>query len=267
MTLKEIQKMSLRILKDVDEFCQRYQINYSLGYGALIGAIRHKGFIPWDDDIDIIMTRKEYSRFISCFSNDKTIESKGLKLFAPELGNNYFFIARICDMNSTLVNKYYMWTDENVGIWIDLFVIDSYIEEKYKLYYEQNAKCIHSCCASVPFSFNYSILRNIKNLRWKVMCMGYNRLTEIHKYLLQIKQLPSFGTTFKVCNYASPYHYKDIHKKNIFERYIRVPFEDLEVSVIADYDKYLKTIYGDYMELPPLSKRKRGHTDNKYYWK
>ncbi len=121
MSLEDIQGVSLDILAAVDDFCTNKGIKYSLGYGGLIGAVRHKGPIPWDDDIDIIMERPEYDRFIKIFNQ---VGPNGLKLFAPELGNSYFSISRICDMSRTFVRKYYQWTDEETGVWIDVFPID-----------------------------------------------------------------------------------------------------------------------------------------------
>ena len=95
LTLEEIQSESLQILSVIDSFCTENNISYSLGYGALIGAVRHQGFIPWDDDIDILMTRPNYQRFIKLFSVDESIKKCGLKLFAPELGNCFFLISCI----------------------------------------------------------------------------------------------------------------------------------------------------------------------------
>ena len=140
LSLEEIQNESLRMLSIIDQFCIENGIQYSLGYGALIGAIRHKGFIPWDDDIDLIMTRPNYLRFVSLFNKDKTI-NRDLKLFAPELDNSYYNITHICDMRRTRVRKYYQWTDEDTGIWIDVFPIDSLPEDGGKQLRDQSKLC------------------------------------------------------------------------------------------------------------------------------
>lgn len=84
MTLREVQLFELDILKDVHEFCMANHINYSLAYGTLIGAIRHKGFIPWDDDIDIVMPRPDYDRFCRTYKSQA-----GYEIFSPIQGNSY----------------------------------------------------------------------------------------------------------------------------------------------------------------------------------
>ena len=97
MTTTDIQQVSLDILKDVHSFCQKEGIKYSLAYGTLIGAIRHKGFIPWDDDVDIMMTRPEYERFIRAYKS-----SNGYELL-PEGKDSMIAMARVYDRQKTQV--------------------------------------------------------------------------------------------------------------------------------------------------------------------
>ena len=103
MTLKEIQQVSLGILKDIHKFCVEHDIQYSLCYGTLLGAIRHKGFIPWDDDIDITMPRPEFDRFIKSYQSEK-----GYRLFAAENNDGDTEVsvpfARVCEMQRTFVD-------------------------------------------------------------------------------------------------------------------------------------------------------------------
>ena len=266
LSLHDIQQISKDILCTVDAFCNSHGVCYSLGYGALIGAIRHHGFIPWDDDIDIIMTRPEYEKFIRLFSADEEMHSKGLKLYSPELSNAYFGISRVCDMTRTIVEKYYQWTDDETGLWVDIFVIDALPVDKGQALRHQNQKCFHACGACAPFTMTLGIKRILKSIV-KRMVFGNDREKEINAYLELIKALPSFEGSNIVGNFSSPYKEKDIHDKSLFEEYMRTPFGDIEVSIIKKYDDYLRNIYGDYMQLPPLNKRKRGHSNSKYYWK
>lgn len=266
LTLEDIQQESKRILRIIDSFCIKSNISYSLGYGALIGAIRHKDCIPWDDDIDIIITRPNYNRLVELFNNSQIAHENNLVFFAPELGNSFFSIARICDMKRTRVRKYYQWTDAETGLWIDVFPIDSMPEDGGVALRAQNDKCWFLCGARAPISMEYSLKRNLKTLGKKLLyCLG-DRDKEIKIYNSMISQLPTYGSTEFVCNFGSPYEKKDIHKRFVFDNYQRVKFGSIEASVITEYDSYLKSIYCDYMQLPPISKRVRGHTDNRYYW-
>ena len=120
MTSKEVQQVSLDILRDVHTFCVQNGIRYSLQGGSLLGAIRHEGFIPWDDDIDIIMPRPDYERFCSSYKS-----SKNYKLICKGNDVCYLLFARVCDMENTYVNSDLCpWTNQKTGVWIDVFPAD-----------------------------------------------------------------------------------------------------------------------------------------------
>ena len=265
MSLRDIQMVSLDIMVVIDEFCLRNNINYSLGYGALIGAVRHHGCIPWDDDIDIIITRPEYQKLLKLFNEDEKVRLGGVKLYAPELGNCFFPIARICDLKRTKVHKYYQWTDDETGVWIDVFVLDAFSEEYRKKMQVINSSCLKSCATNVHLSSEISFIKNVKFLRRRFLNYRFkDRNQYIDNYLKEIKEL-SCENSQKLGCFASPYK-TDIHRKELFNKYIRVSFEDCKFCIIASYDEYLRNIYGDYMVLPPIEKRVRGHSLNTYWW-
>ena len=119
LTLKEQQEFSLDILKDVAGFCERNGIRYSLGYGTLLGAVRHKGFIPWDDDVDVMMPREDYERFRVSYRSDKYsfIDSRNTR-------DCYIAFGRVCDTVRTTSSSCITWVRKDVGVWIDIFPID-----------------------------------------------------------------------------------------------------------------------------------------------
>ena len=119
MTLQDVQKVSFDILKDVHSFCELHQIRYSLAYGTLIGAVRHKGFIPWDDDVDIVIPRPDFERFCQEYKS-----SLGYELYTPEDSYNFLPYARVCDNEHTIVKTNRPWSTEPTGIWIDIFPLD-----------------------------------------------------------------------------------------------------------------------------------------------
>lgn len=120
MSVREIQLIGLDILNEIHSFCVSNQITYTLYGGTLIGAIRHKGAIPWDDDIDIAMPRNDYNRFVNSF-----ISLKGYRLFCPEKNNSYLTYARVCEMEKTVVlNEKFPWSRYQTGVWVDVFPLD-----------------------------------------------------------------------------------------------------------------------------------------------
>ena len=123
MTLQEVHQVCLDILKDIHEFCVRNEIKYSLSGGSLLGAIRHNGIIPWDDDIDLQMSRPEYEKFIHTYKSEK-----GYKLFSRELEgceDVEIAFARVCEMEKTHVNTGTApWQGTPTGVWIDILPID-----------------------------------------------------------------------------------------------------------------------------------------------
>lgn len=119
MTTEEVQGVNLEVLRKIDSFCRERDIRYYLDSGTLLGAARHKGFIPWDDDADIVMPRPDYERFVREWSDDGKY-----KLYAPELGNCYLSYARLCEMTRTVFKSVLLWTDDTPGVGVDIFPLD-----------------------------------------------------------------------------------------------------------------------------------------------
>ena len=130
MTLNDIKKVSLDILISIHEYCKANGIKYSLGYGTMLGAVRHKGFIPWDDDIDILMMREDYDRFLSGYKDSKfeVIDHKREKKYILPY-------AKVVDKNTVLFNSW--MPDLKLGVSVDVFPVDYVgkdMDEAEKLY-------------------------------------------------------------------------------------------------------------------------------------
>jgi lipopolysaccharide cholinephosphotransferase len=166
-------------------------------------------------------------------------------------------------MNKTRVLKYYQWTDEKTGVFVDIFPIDACPQDNGIRIKQINGLCRNACKASRPFKFEYK-LRNLKILYQRIKFRNLDRQELISQYLTEIFSL-NYEKANYVCNLGSPYWEKDIHPKIVFEKYIRVPFENIEVSIIESYDVYLRNIYGNYMVLPSPEKQRAGHTANKFF--
>ena len=270
MTLKDIQQVSLAILKDVHEFCVRNDIKYTLFAGTLIGAVRHHGFIPWDDDLDIAMPRPDYDRFVQTYRS-----SNGYKLMFRNGHENDVALAyaRLCDMENTYVDtSAFFWTSERVGIWIDIFPLDgmpsdrTLAEQRTEEIFRHWKKgmVIRDCLR--PLSFDrglHAFLGQVKN-----KYLHRHRLNRIcDQHIALCREIP-FESAEYYSNISWPgFKMREYYRKDALSSYILMPFEDAEFYVMQGYDGALRSKYGDYMQLPPVEERETRHQFNKYYWK
>ena len=269
MTLKDVQEQSLLILKEVDSFCEKNNIKYSLGFGTLLGAIRHKGFIPWDDDVDIMMTRPEYDIFIHSFQCD------GLVCIAPELGNSLLPFGRIVDLEKTRSRSNWKWThnERKLGLWIDVFPIDGVPDNMEE--FASNVKELQDLMrinqkiregrrlisSSLPFRKNLSRIKKQLLFSWRSTDAVLNNMMAI------INKTP-YGTTGYAGLMVFPvYGQRNRTRIEVFESYAKAPFEEHSFSIIKGYDVFLRDIYNDYMIPPPEDKRIPKHKAHKFYWR
>ena len=268
MSLQEIQKFSLSILKDVHIFCQKNSIKYSLAYGTLIGAIRHKGFIPWDDDVDIIMPRSDYDFFC------KTYKSERFRLISPLDSDCWIGFARVCDFNETYAESICNWCEQNTGIWIDIFPADgvSDNQKEYQKALTRGRKLwlnqIYCRYAKHSFSLKHSFIYNFKLLAIKLATLNGIFLQKFNKLLIANAQQCPFGETQHwsqlSCVDQVKNNYQDIDD---FKDVVEISFENEVFFAMTGYDNFLRNIYGDYMSLPPLEKRVTVQSDVIFYWK
>ena len=270
MTLKEIQQVSLDILKDIHEFCVKNDIKYTLFSGTLIGAIRHQGFIPWDDDLDIAFTRPEYERFVRNYKSEK-----GYKLFSRERqGDNvYISYARVCEMDKTYVDDCKLpWTNERKGVWVDVFPLDGAEEnyDKAAQQCEQNFRIWHNGLrirrAMAPLRCVDGFLPTVKLLVTKLL-FGWRSNRYWEEHIAYCKRI-DFTQTKNYCHLAwGGWKMREYYKTSAFSSYVLKPFEDGEFYVMQDFDGALRAKYGDYMQLPPKNEQVSRHGNWQYYWK
>jgi len=268
MKLKDVQNISLEILDNFHKFCASNDIKYSLGYGTLIGAIRHHGFIPWDDDIDVIMLRKDFNRFCELYK-----DSENYKLFSYQRKNMYAVCARLCEMKRTYVKTYAPLYTEEAGVWIDIFPIDIVDNNKetflknldsiIKADYDTKMKRI----SMLPLK---SQINNVRDLIYYLK----NKILLYHSVDYYLSKQISLISKFSrkegemTCQLGFPDNGdRDYLPISLYNDYIEVDFEGHRYYAISKYDILLKSLYGNYMELPPIEEQKRGHTHHDYYWK
>ncbi len=260
INLTDRKRIQLDILDIIHSFCTENHINYSLGYGSLLGAIRHGGYIPWDDDIDIVMLREDYDKFISTFNSNR------YKVASVDTNKDWFLpFAKVYDDMTLIIDRKAHTTA--IGVNVDVFPIDDAMEsEKEFLAIRRYMKILTTC-------------NNIKLFKINNETTFYNNLLGVlGKCILLI--FPNHFFTKKITSISQRYNGKGYSKavywatvgntrqldKSVYEDLCERRFENHIYKSICNYDKYLSNIYGNYMVLPPKEKRISYHT-NDAYWK
>lgn len=267
LMLEDLKTVELKILVEIDEICRAEGIRYSLTAGTLLGAARHRGFIPWDDDIDLFMPRPDYNRFIEYCKANET----GFKLVSLELDQRYgYLFAKAMDM-STRVEEFV--TDSkgiDMGVCVDIFPVDGLgdtYEEAQKTFKSTRFK------RELLVACNWKKFFRSKTRSWKYEPIRFaffiaSRFASRKRLIASIqKKLAkhSFEDSKYVGSVCTAYRSKEIMEDRLFKEYTDISFEGKPFSSINDYGKYLSAIYGDYMKLPPEDKRVTHHMFRAYY--
>lgn len=240
LTSPQIKRIEYNILKEFAAFCDEHGITYFLAYGTLLGAVRHKGFIPWDDDIDVVMLRKDYERFSKLMEHE-TISSH-LEWRSIENGKWYEPFGKLFDTRTTAYKN-----ENKGGLWIDVFPLDYYDEKVLKR--NLLLRKIHIAKTTSHFSFTK---KGIAKFLLKVLFCGKD-LVKLAQTIR--KNAISVGYSDKVSNLVWASVDSDVFELQLFENVTNVPFEDSYFKTVAEWDKYLRKRYGNYMELPPENQR------------
>lgn len=264
ISLDEIKKIQLNILKYVAEFCESRNINYFLAYGSLLGAIRHKGYIPWDDDIDIAMFREDFETFTKEYSKGEHIYK--LYYFQREKSYPYPF-AKISSIKTILFEESDL-DFEKFGVNIDLFPLD-YLPKNIILrkitFFEIYLLKKMWFLKFLPINKNRCLYKNL------ILFFGKKTLKFININLI-IKKIIEKSTKYKdtesglIANLVwGDGECEVIDKKNL-EKIDKGFFEDTYYNIPFNYHLYLSKIYGDYMKFP-REKERISHHKYMAYWK
>lgn len=262
MSFRDTQLVTLDLLKQIDKICNELNIQYYIMFGTLIGTIRHKGYIPWDDDIDIGMKENDYNKFVDYFINNRGKLSP-LELHNPNTNKDSFYnISRVVD------NTYHLEFDGlkyTSGSFIDVYPLEGlgkegdldYWRKRFKKYLKWQRGVYMNCSKSIWFG--KSNLKKVMNLPYMV----FSRLVGKQYFINKFNQHKRFS--WEESEYiGTPCWIRDIFRKDDFEEVIRAPFEDTEVWIPKNYDAILRMAYGDYMQLPPEDKRVPHHDYSAY---
>ena len=262
----EIQKKLLvEMLKYIDDICRKNDIKYSLIGGTLIGAIRHKGFIPWDDDIDIILDYRNYKKLLSILKRENNSQ---YRIFIPMETEGYpLQFAKLIHSKTEVKEKGMLKQIAGYGLFLDVFCYNNIPNElnKRKKFYKK-LKFLNNSLVQVPLdyknpSFNKKVLRFLKNCANEII--GYKFF--LKKDLEHFNKFAEKETDFVVSNNPVNCFETDVQESKYIKEFIDVKFENLKVMCYKNYDVILKKYFGDYMKLPPKNKRVTHGLD--VFWK
>lgn len=254
-TLKHLQKVQLMMLKDFNEICESNDITYFAIGGTLLGSIRHKGFIPWDDDIDVLMFREDFEKLnelMSKFPNEK------YHLINVLNEETYHFTWGRFNLKNTKIEDW--WTSQvkyTVNLYIDIFIMDKIPDNKLKRF-------IHRwSCFTLNQMVQYSLVKFENESRVKQFIQQsmyyFLKILPISPMTIKKKCIKTYRKYENIeckeyCDFPSVMH-MPIYDPNDFLPVKKSIFEDIEINIPKNYDKILTKLYGDYMQLPPEDKR------------
>lgn len=250
LNIKEVQKEALNILKIAVEFFNKNNIKYYIFYGTLLGAVRHKGFIPWDDDIDVVIPRPEYEKLLKILKEKNNIidNEQNIEAIGWELKNSDWPFLKFINKNIEVNEE----ANFDYNLWIDVFPLDG-------VPHKENKDFKKMCQLRKIFMARKYDIKNTnvysKNIIKKVLKRTLYILMRVISY---DKVIEKFINLCKKYNYNDCEYVSDnigdgtanvVFEKKMFEDEI-FDFEDIKVNGIKEYDKCLKILYGNYMRLP-----------------
>lgn len=252
--LRNVQLLELEMIVEVDRICRKNKITYTLDGGTLLGAVRHKGFIPWDDDADIVFTRHEYARFYHACKKDLDTE----RFFLQEYRTDPYYrwgYAKLRRKGTKYIRVNQEHMKYQTGVCIDLFALDN-VPDNFvlrRMYYTVNF-CIRKILYSELgkkseknrlLRYWYCILNKIPRNSLFFISNHMAALCNQKKTELVVHTMcPNPGPT---CKYGMP--------ANCYDDYTEIEFEGMMFMALSDQDRFLRLSYGDYMQPPPIEKR------------
>lgn len=259
--MKKIWKVELEILDEIDRICKKYDIQYFLVHGSLLGAIRHKGFIPWDDDLDIAMLRPDYDKFLSVAAGELP---EHLSVHTPSTEKDIFWggFARIRNKNTTGIETRELNHKGNLGIWVDIMPVDvcTMDDEKFVIKQKKIRHCHRLICAKI-YGRDYKQYADMNPLMWnvfKIMAHFYSQ-EKLGAMLDNAMKLYTDEASEDVAFFQGYFKHRRLSAKD-FAGTAMLEFEHRRVPVPVGYENYMFTIMGkDYMKYPPEEERKPHH--------
>lgn len=258
MAIEESKKIQESLLMELDRFCKDNGINYTIAYGTLLGAVRHGGWIPWDDDIDIHMLRSDFERFLKEFKSEK------YELLVPMRAKRWEFFARIVDPDTVV--EFRKFPESPFGVWLTIFPVDTMPDDDKEWNSMRRKIDRYSTLARLKYG-------TLTRSKWRNACKKVTHFlfapvsgkwinAKIHDIVVGAARNDS-SRKFVWVGFNS----YEVYPSSCFSSFKDMKFGDIDVKAICDYDTYLKTSYGDYMQLPPKEVQENTTHDYVAYYK
>ena len=257
LTAEETKRIQCDLLQDIASYCEEKGLTFFLAYGTLIGAMRHNGFIPWDDDIDIAMPRPDYDEFVSTYnqrdSHCRVIDTS----FDKDYGISF---AKVYDDRTWLDE--FKYRKDKYGVYIDVFPVEG-VGGKVQVFLARKlSRLMHAKKANFT---DRGLLKNLSNCVLKLLMLPFSLHTMLRFADWNARRHP-FGTTSKASVLFETYGWREVVDTAAFQGTVLHEFEGRQYPVPVGYDRWLRSIYGDYMQLPP-KEHQVGHHEYNAYWK
>lgn len=255
-TLKHLQDVEFGILQDVDEFCKKHGVSYSLYAGTALGALRHKGFIPWDDDVDVAMTRTEFDRFCALWVKNPPDGYYLESILTDERCG--ICHAKVRKEGTFFLSDGEIESEGHHGIWVDIFPLDkvSLNKKKRAEKLRHGRELVFLTRANVSNTrddFKKRLVRRI--FRIIPRAVRQKKIVEIHRWL--VEHMEDGAEEGYVWAEMSTLKTMVTHSfsLNLENRYVPVEFNGAQFPLFSEYESMLTRLYGNYMQLPPESER------------
>ena len=262
LSLQEIKQIEFELLKSFDAFCRANHIRYFLSNGTLLGAVKYKGFIPWDDDVDVLVPREDYDRLIRIFQ-----DNEHMRLVSFEREPRYLFpFAKLCD-TATVKEETDIDNGVTLGLNMDVFPLDAWDDDLEKA--KQEAALIKKNISRLSLAK----LRKpnapgmIKKAAQGILmlpCKLRGGQVFLRNIIAESNKPHQRGENHLGCKAWCIYGAREIIPADVFASTVEVEFEGNLFFAPAGYDTYLRSLYGDYPKDPPIEKQKTHHSFTAY---
>lgn len=263
--IRQLKVIQLQVMDVIDNFCRHNGIRYFITAGTLIGALRHKGYIPWDDDIDVVMLRDDYDKFIAMFKNS----SDRYKVYATETDRNcHYAYAKVYDDSTIFLEGHERKGEKCIGVNVDIFPLD-YVTDDYKDAVKLKNKI-------KPYDNILTVKRITKRdrgFRKNISLFILKLFCSFASFSWCIRRIDRIARKFEK-NTNSRYVVnaviyakgeREILERAWFKDSMELPFEDRKYLAPIGADQYMRRLFGDYMQLPPEEQRVTHHVFKAYY--